>query len=111
MHTKKFVGKYVEGVAVPFSIAFSQEDLDRLKKDVSLAVEKELPLLLPLSYDYTDEALRLEETIADRMRALPPDEFEGVLHPVFKEDEIKLIVVGGLLGMGVGFLQVLLSDL
>ncbi len=111
MHTKKFVGKYVEGVAVPFSIAFSREDLDRLKEDVSLAVEKELPLLLPLSYDYTDEALRLEETIAERMRALPPDEFEGVLHPVFKEDEIKLIVVGGLLGMGVGFLQVFLSDL
>ena len=111
MHTKKFVGKYVEGVAVPFSIAFSREDLDRLKEDVSLAVEKELPLLLPLSYDYTDEALRLEETITERMRALPPNEFEGVLHPVFQEDEIKLIMVGGLLGMGVGFLQVFLSDL
>ena len=45
------------------------------------------------------------------MRALPSDEFKGVLHPVFQEDEIKLIAVGGLLGMGVGFLQVFLSDL
>ena len=44
------------------------------------------------------------------MEVLPSAEFEGVLHPVFKEDEIKLIVVGGVLGMGVGFLQLLLTE-
>jgi hypothetical protein len=29
-----------------------------------------------------------------------------VLHPVFQEDEFKLILVGAVLGMGVGFFQV-----
>ena len=38
---------------------------------------------------------------------LTPDEFEGVLHPVF-EDEIKLIVIGGCLGALVGLAQYLL---
>ena len=47
----------------------------------------------------------VEETVRDAMKALPPDEFEGVLHPVFEEDEIKLIVIGGLLGAVVGFAQ------
>ena len=40
-------------------------------------------------------------------QALPSAEFEGVLHPVFEEDEWKLIAVGGLLGMWVGIFQAL----
>jgi len=28
-----------------------------------------------------------------------------VLHPAFQEDEIKLILVGAVLGLGVGFFQ------
>jgi uncharacterized membrane protein YheB (UPF0754 family) len=41
------------------------------------------------------------------LQALPCAEFEGVLHPVFEEDEWKLIAVGGLLGMWVGIFQAL----
>ena len=40
-------------------------------------------------------------------QSLPSAEFEGVLHPVFEEDEWKLIAVGGLLGMWVGIFQAL----
>ena len=40
-----------------------------------------------------------------RLQALPCEEFEGVLHPVFEEDEWKLIAVGGLLGLWVGAFQ------
>ena len=32
-------------------------------------------------------------------------EFEGVLHPVFEEDELKLILVGAALGTAVGVFQ------
>lgn len=35
--------------------------------------------------------------------------FEGVLHPVFQEEEFTLIVAGAVLGAGAGFLQMLLS--
>ena len=51
---------------------------------------------------------KVRGTRSKRLAALPPKDFEGVLHPVFQEDEIKLIAVGGLLGMGVGFLQTLM---
>lgn len=77
-----------------------------------------------------DERMDIEATLQRALAALPPEEFEGeprdggrrapsaacrlrfpgrcagVLHPVFKEDEIKLILVGGLLGAAVGFLQI-----
>jgi uncharacterized membrane protein YheB (UPF0754 family) len=39
---------------------------------------------------------------------LPPEQFEGVLHPAFEEDEIQLIILGGLLGMIVGAMQLIL---
>jgi len=42
------------------------------------------------------------------MAQLPPEQFEGVLHPAFEEDEIQLIVLGGLLGAIVGGLQLLI---
>ena len=38
--------------------------------------------------------------IEERLCQLPPEEFEDVLHSVFKEDEWLLILVGALLGMG-----------
>lgn len=39
------------------------------------------------------------------MQGLSPAEFEGVLHPVFEEDEWKLILVGAALGAAVGVFQ------
>ena len=35
--------------------------------------------------------------------------FEGVLHPVFQEEEFTLIIAGAILGAFAGFLQMLLS--
>lgn len=37
-------------------------------------------------------------------------EFEQVLHPIFQEDEFTLIVVGGVLGLAVGWLQAVFTQ-
>jgi len=50
----------------------------------------------------------MENIIREKMAELPPEQFEGVLHPAFEEDEIQLILLGGLLGMVVGALQLLI---
>ena len=39
------------------------------------------------------------------MQQLPPSEFVDFLRPVFQEDELKLIIVGAILGMGAGIGQ------
>ena len=61
--------------------------------------------MLHTTYEYTTEAMQAERQLRTRLQALPCEEFEGVLHPVFEEDEWKLIAVGGLLGMWVGIFQ------
>ena len=63
------------------------------------------PQELPRLHGYVDETLALKPTLKDNLRKLTPAEFERVLHPVFEEDEWKLIAVGGLLGMWVGIFQ------
>jgi uncharacterized membrane protein YheB (UPF0754 family) len=57
------------------------------------------------SYRYLDEAFDIENTVAERVGALPPDQFFELLHPVIAEDEWKLIAVGGLLGLCAGWWQ------
>lgn len=57
------------------------------------------------SLRYLDEAFDIEDTVAERVGALPPEEFFELLHPVIAEDEWKLIAVGALLGLGAGWWQ------
>jgi len=65
----------------------------------------EFPRCLPATYEYTERAMRMEARLSTKMQELSSTEFEGVLHPVFEEDEFKLILVGGVLGMAVGIFQ------
>ena len=76
-----------------------------VKDRIADLVIEMLPAQVELIHGYTDEALDLEREMREKMQALPPREFEGVLHPVFEEDEIKLILVGAALGCAVGCLQ------
>ena len=39
------------------------------------------------------------------MRAMPSAKFERVLHPIFEEDELTLILVGAVLGGLAGYGQ------
>lgn len=52
-----------------------------------------------------DAAMDLETLFATKMRELPSKDFEQLLHPVFQEDEWKLVLMGGVLGVVVGCLQ------
>jgi uncharacterized membrane protein YheB (UPF0754 family) len=54
---------------------------------------------------YVEESMDIEETMASRMRALPPEEFESILRSAFQEDELLLILIGALLGALVGLGQ------
>ena len=76
-----------------------------LKNGIADDICKTLPLHIELSYSYTEKALDMETTIRRKMQGLTPARFEGVLHPVFEEDELKLILVGAVLGLAVGTFQ------
>merc|ERR1712066_525621 len=78
---------------------------DELKQNVVNAMLEELPNHTSSFQKYVDSALQIEETIATRLAQLPPDQFEGMLHPAFEEDEWMLILLGGVLGIIVGVFQ------
>jgi uncharacterized membrane protein YheB (UPF0754 family) len=54
---------------------------------------------------YVSTKLDIDHTLSSRLKLLGPKEFEDLLHPVFQEDEITLIVTGGVLGLVAGAAQ------
>ena len=49
--------------------------------------------------------MNVQSLIADRMKQLPPEEFEPILHSAFQEDEHILIILGAVFGALVGLVQ------
>lgn len=82
---------------------------------VALAVEQEMAVHLHLIKDkiapFIEEHIQLREQLYVALSQLSSKEFDGILHPVFKEDEPVLIALGGVLGAAVGILQVYLFGL
>ena len=63
------------------------------------------PLDYPEVHSYVTERLDIQETLASRLKTLSSTDFEDLLHPVFKEDEVTLIATGGVLGLIAGGFQ------
>ena len=63
----------------------------------------------PELHSYMTDGLNIDKTLSSRLKLLPPKEFEDLLHPVFQEDEIILIAVGGVLGAVAGQMQTALG--
>ena len=52
-----------------------------------------------------DRASAVASDLTQRMRHMPPAEFQDLLRPCFQEDEVKLILLGGALGLLARWLQ------
>jgi uncharacterized membrane protein YheB (UPF0754 family) len=105
-HTLVFVDKLMAEIEPLCIAAMGSATFLQMKEDIAQKVLDKIPSVIDVSYEYTQEALDMERTIRTKMRELSPEEFEGVLHPAFEEDEIQLIALGGALGAIVGFLQI-----
>lgn len=68
---------------------------------------RQMPSKLRNLYEFTDKAFDIEGIMRDKLQALPPEDFVGVLRPAFEEEELKLILVGALLGGLAGLAQLL----
>jgi uncharacterized membrane protein YheB (UPF0754 family) len=84
----------------------STDGLDvTLIEDVARKVAEQLPEHIHVLHEYTDSTLGLQELMRERMKLMTPQEFERVLHPIFEQDELTLIISGGVLGALAGYLQ------
>jgi len=99
--TEELVGE-LKPIAI---VAMGADTFALMKEDIANRIAEKLPTIIDQSYQYMTDALQMEQTIKEKMQGISAEEFEGVLHPAFQEDEITLIAVGGVLGLLVGFLQ------
>lgn len=104
-HTLVFTDKLVAEIEPLAVAAMGSDKFLQMKEDIAQKVIEKIPSVIDVSYEYTQEALDMENTIRTRMTKLSSSEFEGVLHPAFEEDEIQLIALGGVLGAIVGVIQ------
>eukprot|EP00978_Attheya_sp_CCMP212_P009149 scaffold21589_cov56-Attheya_sp.AAC.1 len=105
-HSIVFTEKLI-GNLKPIAIAsMGATKFSEMKETIAEKICQKIPSIIDQSYEYTTEALDTEKTIRVKMQGLSPELFEGVLHPAFEEDELTLILVGGVLGMIVGVLQI-----
>jgi uncharacterized membrane protein YheB (UPF0754 family) len=98
----------IAGTVVKFAVGTAKY---RTMKDrvVDLVIER-LPATLLEAQDYTMSKIDLENTIAEKMNQLSPEEYESILRPVFKDDEPLMIAIGAILGGCVGELQVIMIE-
>lgn len=83
----------------------SDEMRARMKAQMIERVFAMAPTIRPQVEAYLGEALDIQATVERKLGSLPKPEFERMLRGVFQEDELTLILVGGVLGGGVGCLQ------
>jgi len=103
---KEQIGKFEQFL----NWSIGPEDLERFQRAACIQFWKEFPAMMKHCGPYMEEAMMLEATISERMRALPSKDFERLLHSVFEQDEFKLVLVGAILGALVGFLQALVQE-
>ncbi|ATY15225.1 DUF445 domain-containing protein [Amycolatopsis sp. AA4] len=90
------------------ALAVGTQRLQEMKHAAAQRALAELPLTARYAEGYLTEAMDVAKIVEQRMLALTPLEFEGLLRPAFRQDEWTLIAVGGVIGFVVGELQVLL---
>eukprot|EP00793_Prasinoderma_coloniale_P001381 PRCOL_00005156-RA len=109
-HTKEFlnsganrfgIGNAAEAAAVGAGAVASGPVVEEV---VDSMVERLKPHLEPL-HAYVDDTLDLKEVMREKMLLMTPQEFERVLHPIFEQDELTLILAGAALGAIAGFGQ------
>ena len=97
------------GIARPLVVyAVGGDKYIEMKELIAEKILSKLPETMQHMESYAEDAMDIRNTLVERMRKLTPEEFEGMLRPAFKEDEKTLIIVGGVLGVVVGEMQVLL---
>merc|ERR1712226_370789 len=69
-----------------------------------MAIQK-LPNHVGVLHKYVDDKLDLQNTLRVQMEKMSSEQFERVLHPIFEEDELTLILAGAFLGLVAGLIQ------
>lgn len=95
-------------IVKPFVVmAVGAETFQQMKQDTSEMLMGRLEAVILHAENYVQTSLDIENVVGSKMQAMTPLEFEGLLRPVFKQEEWILIMTGAILGGLVGEGQLL----
>lgn len=77
-----------------------------MKRQITQKMMEQLPDMVKLLDSHLSKQLDLTNVLASKMKLMTLEQFEGLLRPVFQQDEKILIILGGVLGFLVGEFQV-----
>lgn len=89
-------------------ILLGSEKTQIIKMKVADKIVGIIPDVVDRIQFYITDTLKIESTVAERLSKLSKAQFEDILHSVFKEDEMTLILLGAFLGGLVGLAQAML---
>jgi uncharacterized membrane protein YheB (UPF0754 family) len=84
---------------------FIKDSIEDAKKDVINISLSVLPEYTDDIADYVEQKMDINAILGRRLAGLEPDKFEQIIHPIFKEDEWILLLVGAVLGLLMGLAQ------
>ena len=105
LHVNEAIDRYLNVTQPYVVLTIGSENYYTIKDNACKMLFEHAEKYLLYAYDYANDALNIGNDLRQKMQALEPEEFEGVLRPAYKQDEWKLIVVGAILGMCAGFMQ------
>jgi uncharacterized membrane protein YheB (UPF0754 family) len=108
LHVNDAIERYIAIAQPYFALGLGSESYYQMKELSIQRIFEDSEKYLAYAFEYTNKALRIGDDLCERMQALSPEEFEGVLRPAYEADEWKLILTGAILGMGAGFMQLYL---
>ena len=89
-------------------IELTDAKIERVRALIVARLASSAPGVQPEIEAYVERKLDIANTIETRLANLPKNDFERILRGIFEEDELTLVIVGGVLGGAVGWLQGLL---
>lgn len=108
VHVDKTVDEHLTLFQPYTSIHIGPEEYFAMKEKIAEQLFADADKIMSYAIEYATEAINLGHELTEKMNALSPEEFEGIIRPAYEADEWKLMLVGALLGMAAGYGQWLL---
>lgn len=99
------IDEQAPAVARPLVAAIGGDDYQELKSEVTRRALERMNAEAALVTDYAARRIDLTALIAERMDLMTDEQYEGLLRPIFKDDEWLVVVLGAALGFIFGELQ------
>ena len=108
LHVDKAIDENLNLFQPYTSMHLGPEQYFEMKEKIAQQLFADADKILSYATEYATEAINIGHELTEKMNALTPEEFEGIIRPAYEADEWKLMLVGALLGMAAGYGQLVL---